>query len=67
MVVHLESGIATAAREAHYVVLAVVHGDGGLVDGDVVRPHVEDDPYLALILRAERTQSGGLANLTQVL
>lgn len=54
MVVHLESGIATAAREADYVVLAIVHDDGGLVDGDVIRPHVEDDPYLPLILRGER-------------
>lgn len=57
MVVHLERGIATAAREADYVVLAVVHDDGGLVDGDVIRPHVEDDPDLPLILRAERNTS----------
>lgn len=57
MVVHLERGIATAAREAHYVVLAIVYGDGGLVDGDVIRPHVEDDPDLPLILRAERKRS----------
>lgn len=57
MVVHLESGIATAAREADYVVLAIVHDDGGLVDGDVIRPHVEDDPYLPLILRGERNTS----------
>lgn len=61
MVVHLESGIATAAREAYYVVLAIVYGDGGLVNGDVIRPHVEDDADLPLILRAEcKTQSGGL-------
>lgn len=77
MVVHLESGIATAAREAHYVVLAIVHDDGGLVDGDVIRPHVEDDPYLPLILRAEHSANavrrvegsahGELPNLTRVL
>lgn len=53
MVVHLERGIATAAREAYYVVLAIVYSDGGLVDGDVIRPHVEDDPNLSLILWAE--------------
>lgn len=51
MVVHLESGIATAAGEAYYVVLAIVYSDGRLVDGDIVRAHVEDDPYLSLILK----------------
>lgn len=50
MVVHLESGIATTAREAYYVVLAIVYSDGGLINGDVIRPHIEDDPYLSLIL-----------------
>lgn len=50
MVVHLESGIATAACEAYYVVLAIVYNDGGLIDGDVICPHIEDDPYLSLIL-----------------
>lgn len=50
MVVHLESGIATAAREAYYVVLAIIYSDGGLINGDVIRPHIEDDPYLSLIL-----------------
>lgn len=53
MVVHLERGIATAAREAYYVVLAIVYSDGGLVNCDVIRPHVEDDPYLSLILWAD--------------
>lgn len=53
MVVHLESGIATAAREAYYVVLAIVYSDGGLINGNVIRPHVEDDPYLSLILWAD--------------
>lgn len=50
MVVHLESGIATTAREAYYVVLAIVYSDGGLINGDVICSHVEDDPYLSLIL-----------------
>lgn len=53
MVVHLECGIATAAREAYYVVLAIVYSDGGLINGDVIRPNVEDDPYLSLILWAD--------------
>lgn len=50
MVVHLERGIAAAACEAYYVVLAIIYSDGGLVDSDVIRAHVEDDPYLSLIL-----------------
>ncbi|TNN76198.1 hypothetical protein EYF80_013486 [Liparis tanakae] len=33
MAVHLERGIATAACEAHYVVLAVIYHDSGLIDG----------------------------------
>lgn len=53
MVVHLESGIATTAREAYYVVLAIVYNDGGLINGDVIRPHIEDDTYLSLILWIE--------------
>lgn len=57
MVVHLESGIATAAREAYYVVLAIVYSDGGLVNGDVIRPHVEDDPYLSLILWVDHSNN----------
>lgn len=50
MVVHLESGIATTAGEAHNMVLAIIYNDGRLVDGDVIRSHVEDDTYLSLIL-----------------
>lgn len=59
MVVHLEGGVAATACEADNVVLAVVYCDGGLVDGDVVRPHVENNADLALVLQRERDQSGG--------
>lgn len=59
MAVHLESGIATAACEAHYVVLAVIYHDSGLIDGDVVRPHVEDDANFSLVLRVEKKQTEG--------
>lgn len=51
MVVHLESGIATTACEADNMVLAVIYCDGGLIDGDVIRPHIEDDPNFTLILQ----------------
>lgn len=51
MIVHLESGIAAAAREAHHMVLAVIYCDGRLVDGDVICPHIEDDTYFSLILQ----------------
>ena len=50
MVVHLESGIATAACEAYNMVLAVIYYDSRLVDGDVIRPHIEDDTDFPLIL-----------------
>ena len=58
MVVHLESGIATAACEAHNMVLAIIYNDSRLVDGDVIRPHVEDDTDLPLILHAHRQEGG---------
>ena len=51
MVVHLKSGIATAAREAYNMVLAVIYYDGRLIDGDVIRPHIEDDTDFSLILQ----------------
>ena len=50
-VVHLQRGVASVPDEAHHVVLAVVDDDRGLVDGDVVRAHVEDDADLPLVLR----------------
>lgn len=50
MVVHLESGIATAACEAYNMVLAVIYCDGRLIDGDVICPHVEDNSYFSFIL-----------------
>lgn len=57
MVVHLESGIATAACEAYYVVLAIIYSDGGLIDGDVICPHIEDDPYLSLVLWVDHNKN----------
>lgn len=57
-VVHLERGVAPAAREAHHVVLAVAHRRVGLLDGDVVRAHVEDHPDRALVLGARDTSGG---------
>lgn len=51
MVVHLKSGIATTAREAYNMVLAVIYYDGRLIDGDVIRPHIEDDTDFSLILQ----------------
>lgn len=56
MVVHLQSGIATAACEAYNMVLAVIHYDSRLIDGDVIRPHVEDDTDLSLILSRKKQQ-----------
>lgn len=53
MVVHLESGIATTACEADNMVLAVIYCDGGLIDGDVIRPHIEDDSNFTLILQVK--------------
>lgn len=55
MVVHLEGGVAATACEADNVVLAVIYCDGGLVDGDVVRPHVEDDANFALVLQVRES------------
>lgn len=54
MVVHLQSGIATAACEAYNMVLAVIYHDGGLVDGNVVSPHIEDDANFSLILQVQK-------------
>lgn len=54
MVVHLESGIATTACEAHYMVLAVIYYDSRLIDGDVIRPHIEDDTNFSLILQVKK-------------
>lgn len=51
MVVHLECGIATAACEAHNVVLAVIYYDSRLINGDVVCPHIEDNTNFSLILQ----------------
>ena len=51
MVVHLKSGVATAAREAYNMVLAIIYYDGRLIDGDVIRPHIEDDTDFSLILQ----------------
>lgn len=65
MVVHLERGIAAAACEAYYVVLAIVYSDGGLVDSDVIRAHVEDDPYLSLILWVDHSIKIELEDLKQ--
>lgn len=50
MVVHLESGIATAACEAYNMVPAIIYYDSGLVDSDVIRAHIEDDTNPSLIL-----------------
>lgn len=57
MVVHLEGGVAATACEAHHVVLAVIDHQGGLVDGDVIGAHVEDDADFSLILWKEKTKS----------
>lgn len=54
MVVHLESGIATAACEAYNMVLAVIYHDSRLIDGDVISPHIEDDKYFSLILEGKK-------------
>lgn len=59
MVVHLEGGVAATACEADNVVLAVIYCDGGLVDGDVVRPHVENDANFALVLQVRETKADG--------
>ena len=56
MVVHLESGITTAACEAHYMVLAVIYHDSRLIDGDVICPHVEDDTDFSLILQVKNKE-----------
>lgn len=61
MVVHLEGGVAATACKADNVVLAVVYGDGGLVDGDVVGPHVENDANFALVLQVRETITGDVA------
>lgn len=53
MIVHLESGIAAAACEAHHVVLAIIDCDSRLIDGDVICPHIEDDTYFSLILQVK--------------
>lgn len=54
MVVHLESGIATTACEAHNMVLAIIYNDSGLIDGDVICPYVEYDADLSLILQNQK-------------
>lgn len=51
MVVHLESGIATTACEAHNMVLAIIYNDSGLIDGDVICPYIEYDANLSLFLQ----------------
>lgn len=56
LVVHLESGIATTAREAHNVVLAIIYYDSRLINGDVVCPHIEDDANLSLILQVKHEE-----------
>lgn len=56
MVVHLESGIATAACEAYNMVLAVIYYDSWLIDGDVIRPHIEDDTNFSLILQVKNKE-----------
>lgn len=56
MVVHLESGIATAACEAHNMVLAVIYYDSRLIDGYVIRPHIEDDTNFPLILQVKNKE-----------
>lgn len=53
MVVHLESGIATAACEAHNVVLSIVYQDSGLIDDNVISSHIEDDTDFPLILEVK--------------
>lgn len=58
MVVHLEGGVTATACEADNVVLAVVYCDGGFVDGDVVRPHVENDTNFSLVLQVRETIAG---------
>lgn len=68
MVVHLEGGVAATACEADNVVLAVVYRDGGLVDSDVVRPHVENDADFALVLQGgERERDHSRATLALAL
>lgn len=56
MVVHLESGIATAACEAHNMVLAVIYYDSRLIDGDVICPHIEDDTNFPLVLQVKNRE-----------
>lgn len=56
IVVHLESGIATAACEADNMVLAIIYNDSRLIDGDVIRPHVEDDTDFSLILQVKKNK-----------
>lgn len=56
MVVHLQSGIATAACEAYNMVLAVIYYDSRLINGDVICPHIEDDTNFSLILQRTNTQ-----------
>ncbi len=51
IVVHLESGIATAACEAYNMVLAVINYDSRLIDGDVISTHIEDDTNFPLVLQ----------------
>lgn len=49
-VVHLQCRVAAAPGEAHHVVLAVVHHGVALLDSDVIRAHVENNPNRALVL-----------------
>lgn len=57
MVVHLEGGVAATACEADNMVLAVINCDGRLVNGDVVRPHVENNANFALVLQVRETKA----------
>ena len=54
--VHLDGGIASAACEAHYMVLAVIYNDSRLIDGDVICPHVEDDTNFSFILQVKNKE-----------
>lgn len=56
MVVHLKSGVATAACEAYYMVLVIIYHDSRLINGNVICPHIEDDTNFSLILQVKKNE-----------
>lgn len=66
MVVHLESGVATTACEAHNMVLAIIYNGGGLIDCDVICSHIEDDSHFSIILQVKDSPITGKETLKQL-